>query len=263
MPPVSQGLPSLTVVMPCLNEEKNLEEAVATTLAALDRRGIESELIVVNDGSRDQSAGIAARLAAADSRIKVLTHARPQGIGASFWDGVQASRMDYVTMIPGDNENAPDEVLAYYDLASDLDIIVPFVHNIDVRSRVRRLISSCYRFIVNFSFGTHLNYTNGTVVYNSRVLKNFRLYSLGFFYQTELLIRLIRSGYLYAEVPYFLKQRQGGRTKALSWRSFRIVMAGYLKLMWDVHVLRKIGQSNLSLHPQSATYRRMQSLSGL
>ncbi|MBI3315819.1 MAG: glycosyltransferase family 2 protein [Candidatus Omnitrophica bacterium] len=256
----TRSLPSLTVVMPCLNEEKNLEQAVRATLSAFGRSRIDGEIIVVNDGSRDRTFEIAESLSRLDKRVRVLNHAEPQGIGASFWGGVQASHMDYVTMIPGDNENAPEEVFTYYYLANDLDIIVPFVQNIEVRSRMRRVISSCYRFIVNFSFGTNLNYTNGAVIYNSRVLKDIKLYSKGFFYQTELLIRLIRLGYLYAEVPYFLKPRHEGKTKALSFKSFYVVMRGYLKLMWDVHVLRKIGQSNLLLHPQSATYRRTQAL---
>ena len=248
---------SLSVVMPCLNEESNLGQTIPAVLKTLDAFGVPGEIVVVDDGSKDATTSIAEEWTSRDSRVKLARHATPQGIGAAFWKGVQTSRMDYVTMIPGDNENSPEEVLAYFYLTRDVDIIVPFVYNVEVRSKSQRLLSTFYRFIINFSFGTNLNYTNGTVIYNARVLKELDLHSKGFFYQTELLVRLIRSGYLYAEVPCFLKERKDGQTKALSWKSLRILMLGYLKLLWDVHVIRKFGLTNTQLSKYSATYRRV------
>jgi len=249
-------LPTLSVVMPCLNEEENIEAAVQSTLAAFDCYGIEGELIVVNDGSTDRTREIVYQLMARDKRVVLLEHDKPRGIGSSFWEGVKQSRDEYVTMFPGDNENNPEETLAYFGLTEDVDIIIPFVHNIEIRSRGRRIISSCYRFIINISFGTSLNYMNGTVIYNTAVLKEIRHHSTGFFYQTETLIRLIRAGYLYAEVPHFLQYRGFGQTKALSPRSLWNVTRGYFHLMWDVHVLRKIGAATLEINSASATYGR-------
>ena len=251
---------SLSVVMPCLNEESNAADAVRATLGAFDSAGISGEIIVVDDGSSDRTRAIAEELVLRDRRVRLIHHETPKGIGSSFWDGVLASSMSCVTLIPGDNENEPREAMTYLPLCRHVDIVVPFVCNAEVRSKMRRIISSVYRFIVNFSFGTNLNYTNGTVIYNTDVLKEITLYSKGFFYQTELLIRLIRSGYLYAEVPYFLKERRMGITKALSLKSLRVVMAGYFKLMWDVHIIRKFGQMNQRLNPVSATYRRIHSV---
>ncbi len=249
-------LPTLSVVMPCLNEEENIEAAVKSTLAAFDHYGIEAKLIIVNDGSTDKTREIVCQLMAMDSRILLLEHDKPRGIGASFWGGVKQAKDEYVTMFPGDNENNPEETLAYFELTENVDIIIPFVHNSEIRSRWRRVISSFYRFIINISFGTSLNYMNGTVIYNTSVLKEVQHYSTGFFYQTETLIRLIRAGYLYAEVPHFLQYRSFGQTKALSLRSFWNVTRGYFRLMWDVHVLRKIGAATLEINRASATYRR-------
>lgn len=249
-------LPTLSVVTPCLNEEENIEMAVKSTLAAFDRYGIEGELVVVNDGSTDKTREIIRQLMARDSRISLLEHDKHRGIGASFWDGVKQSKDEYVTMFPGDNENNPEEALSYFGLTECVDIIIPFVHNSEIRSRWRRIISSCYRFIINVSFGMSLNYMNGTVIYNTAVLKEIRHHSTGFFYQTETLIRLIRAGYLYAEVPHFLQRRGSGQTKALSPRSLWNVTRGYFRLMWDIHVLRKIGAADLEINKNSATYRR-------
>ncbi|MDY0084177.1 MAG: hypothetical protein RBR74_13415, partial [Ignavibacteriaceae bacterium] len=68
-----------------------------------------------------------------------------------------------------------------------------------------------YRFIINLSFGTNVNYTNGTVFYHRSILKGYNLESYGFFYQANIVIKLIRQGYLYAEVPNFLSVRASGK----------------------------------------------------
>ena len=253
-PPVK--LPTLSIVMPSLNEENNLAAAADTALVALDRYGIDGELIIINDGSTDKTQEVAKRLREHDKRIRIINHTKPQGIGASFWHGVQEARNDFVTMFPGDNENDPDDALTYFYMANDVDIIVPFIHNVEIRSYSRRLISSLYRLIINISFGTNLNYTNGTVIYNTAVLREMKLKSTGFFYQAEILIRLIRAGYLYAETPHFLSRRNSGITKALSFKSLWQVMKGYLRLIWDIHIARKFGSTEVKLNPMSATFRR-------
>ncbi len=108
---------------------------------------------------------------ARDSRIRLIEHDAPKGIGAPFWVGVQAACHQFVTMFPGDNENDPVDALTYFHLTRDVDIIVPFIHNAEVRSIMRRVVSSLYRFIINISFGMNLNYTNGTVIYNTSVIR--------------------------------------------------------------------------------------------
>lgn len=252
----SSRLPTLSVVMPCLNEQDNIDSAMRRTLAAFDRYGIEGEIVVINDGSTDGTAGVVRALAGRHPNIRLIEHARPMGIGASFWDGVRSARNDFVTMFPGDDENDPDDALLCYYLTRDVDIIVPFIHNAEVRSIWRRLISSTYRFIINISFGMNLNYTNGTVVYNRAILDGVTLKSNGFLYQAELLIKLIRAGYLYAETPHFLSHRGSGKTKALTLKSFLQVTRSYLRLIWEVHVLRRTGFADVPIDPRSAAYRR-------
>ncbi len=250
-------MPTLTVVMPALNEEANIAAAIESTLRAFDHHGIAGELIVVNDGSRDRTPELVKLYMAREPRIRLIEHDTPKGIGASFWDGVRAARHQFVTMFPGDNENDPVDALTYFHLTRDVDIIVPFIHNVEIRSVTRRIVSSVYRFIINMSFGMNLNYTNGTVIYNTGVIRQITPRATGFFYQAEILVRLIRAGYLYAETPHFLSQRATGRTKALTLRSFIKVAREYLSLAWYIHVSRRYGETGNFIVPESATYRRL------
>jgi hypothetical protein len=136
-----------------------------------------------------------------------------------------------------------------------VDIIVPFFYNVEVRDRVRRLFSSMYRFIINMSFGINLNYTNGTVFYRRCILQDIELKSTGFFYQAELLIKLIRKGYLFAEVPNFLLTRRGGTSKATTLKSLWRVIRDYLSLAYQIHIRRIESKKDYcKLNPKSVTY---------
>ena len=138
-------------------------------------------------------------------------------------------------MLPGDNENDPWEILRYVNLLEHVDIVIPFVFNKQVRSLFRNFLSLSYRFIINTTFLVNLNYTNGTVMYYRDLLKEIDHRSQGFFFQTDILVRAVKAGYLFAEVPYQLGQRDHGVSKAVSFPSLLRVVKGYTRLVSDVH----------------------------
>lgn len=223
----------ISVLMPALNEARNITAAMSNTLEAFDSLGIEGELLVINDGSRDATPELVKKAAGADPRVRLLSHDAPQGIGASFWDGVDHASGDVVVMLPGDNENDPWEIFRYHKLLEHVDVVIPFLFNKEVRSLFRNALSFAYRFIINTTFLVYFNYTNGTVLYRKSILKGLPYRSTGFFFQTDMLIRLVRAGYLFAEVPYRLGLRKSGVSKAVSFPSLLQVMKGYVRLVRD------------------------------
>ena len=188
----------ISIIMPALNEEDHIAAAVTDTLRAFDALGLEAELIVVNDGSTDRTAEICADLMKGD-------------------------------------ENDPWETLRYCNLLEHVDIVIPFVFNRQVRPIHRNMLSFVYRFIINTTFLVNLNYTNGTVIYRKSILEQLPFRSEGFFYQTDILIRTVKRGYLFAEVPYRLRTRKSGDSKAVSFPSFLRVVQGYVRLIKDIY----------------------------
>ena len=247
---------SLSIIMPALNEERNIEAAAHNSLKALNDLQIKGELIVVNDGSTDKTGELTAALIQEDSRVRMIKHDRPEGIGASFWDGSQSARGSVVVMFPGDNENDPYEALRYFDLLKHVDVVIPFIYNKGARGAMRKVISFLYRTIINVTFGMNLNYTNGTVFYRKSILSDVHLQSKGFLYQTEILVKAIRRGYLFAEVPCSLGRRASGASKALTLRSLMNVMRGYLKLLKSVY-WDDLGSAR-SVKRDSVTFRRFE-----
>jgi len=232
--------------MPALNEEENVGNAIQASLSVFDEFDINGEIVVVNDGSTDQTQKIIEEYSKRDPRVRGLKHDSPHGFGGSFWDGVDHAEGKCVVCLPGDNENDPWEILRYVNLLEHVDIVIPFVFNKSVRPFYRNVLSFLYRLIVNTTFGTNLNYTNGTVLYRKAVLSELDYRSHSFFFQTDVLIRLIRRGYLFAEVPQRLDIRESGESKALSFPSLVEVIKGYLRLTKELSLSRKIKQSPLS-----------------
>lgn len=229
----------ISVIMPTLNEERNIESAINNTLKALEDYHIAGEVIVINDGSRDKTEVLVSNIMQRDNRIRMIGHSRPRGIGASFWAGVDMAQGETIVMLPGDNENDPWEIVRYFKLLEHVDIVIPFIFNRQVRSLFRNALSFIYRFIINTTFLVNFNYTNGTVMYRSSLLKELNYRSNSFFFQTDILIRTAKKGYLFAEVPYSLGARKSGVSKAVSFPSLLEVTKGYFRLVRDYYFIKQ------------------------
>lgn len=225
----------LTVIMPALNEQENVEAAMDSCLKSFARYNIEGEIIVVDDGSTDRTPEIVSFWMRKETRISLITHSEVRGMGASFWDGVMRARGQAVTMIPGDNENEPAEIIKYIGLLQYVDMIIPFVCNKDVRSRTRNFLSRMYTSILNLTLGMSLHYFNGTVLYKKSALAGLNPWSRGFFFQAEILAKAIKKGYLFAEVPYCLRKRRTRGDKSVSFSSFFDVGKCYFRLIRDIY----------------------------
>ena len=99
---------TLTVVIPCFNEEATLETLVGRVLDA-DACGLDKEIIIVDDGSRDGSFEKAQALSVADPRIKAVKHETNRGKGAAMRTGFDAATGDIVIVQDADLEYDPGE----------------------------------------------------------------------------------------------------------------------------------------------------------
>ena len=96
----------LSVVAPLHDEEDMVEAFHARTVAALD--GLEFELVLVDDGSRDGTGARLHALAATDERVKLITLSRNFGHQAAISAGLEHARGDVVVMIDADLQDPPE-----------------------------------------------------------------------------------------------------------------------------------------------------------
>ena len=121
----------LSVFFPAHNEAESLARTVTSAVTALERLGLQDlEIILVDDGSTDGTAAIAQRLAAKDSRIRLVHHPMNRGYGAALRSGFAAARRDWIFYTDSDGQ---------FDL-SDIDRLLPYARDFDavVGYRIRR-----------------------------------------------------------------------------------------------------------------------------
>ncbi len=143
---------SVSVIMPALDEESNILDAIDNVLNSFKNFSINGEIVVINDGSTDKTSNLVNEEMKKNTQVRLIEHETPQGIGASFWDGVDNAHGDIVVLLPGDNENDSVEIFRYCNLLEHVDIVIPFVFNKEVRSLLRNFYSYIYRFIINTTF---------------------------------------------------------------------------------------------------------------
>jgi len=246
----------ISVIMTALNEERDVEASIVSVLRVFDDCSIDGELILINDGSTDKTGDIAKALVLKDARIRVVAHDKPCGVGASFWDGVDVAYGKVVVWFPADNENDPWEIMRYHKLLEHVDVVIPFVFNRQARPAFRNILSLVYRVIINTTFHVNFNYTNGTIMYCRQMLKELDFRNKGFFFQTDILIRVVKRGYLFAEVPYRLLERKNGKSKAVTFPSFVRVVRGYWNLVCDYYFKKNIKSCDNFAKNSSTAERR-------
>ena len=250
----------ISIVMPALNEEKNISGAIHDVIDAFKKLMVHGEIIVIDDGSRDKTAEVVKGLQRSYDFIRLIRNETNHGLGAAFWTGVRAAKGEIVTWVPGDGENDTFETLRYLPIMNHVDVLVPFIFNREVRSLGRRVISKIYKTIINLSFGLLLNYMNGTVVYRRALLQNLVPNTTGFFFQTEILIKVIKQGYLFAEVPCALRVRTHGKSKAIRLKSLINVIRGYIETMLAIHIFDR---PKMHVVPNTVTYTRRKQFQSL
>jgi polyisoprenyl-phosphate glycosyltransferase len=100
--------PTLSVVVPLYNEQESLPELIRRVWHVLDSLTVESELVLINDGSHDRTATMLDGLAAADSRIIVVHFSRNFGHQAAVSAGLAQSRGEAVVVLDGDLQDPPE-----------------------------------------------------------------------------------------------------------------------------------------------------------
>ncbi|GHV24375.1 hypothetical protein FACS189498_1440 [Spirochaetia bacterium] len=103
---------TLSLIIPCYNEEKTIADCINRVLRIAGGQDFSLEIIVVDDASRDNSAAIVEKIAAANPKIRFLRHEKNRGKGAALKTGLLHASGDYVGIQDADTEYNPAEYIA-------------------------------------------------------------------------------------------------------------------------------------------------------
>ena len=223
-PEATSGAPQLSVVVPAYNEAATLEECLTRVV----RLGLDAELVVVDDGSRDGTAELLRRLGdGAVPGLRVLSHPLNRGKGAAVRTGIAATRGSIVLVLDADLEYDPDDIPRL--VAPILDGYADVVYGTRLRGGGHPQRAHLFwhyvgnRFLsllTNVLYNTTISDMEvGYKVFRGDLIRSIPLVSEGFGFEPEVTAKLLRRGdvRLY-ELPisYFGRTYEEG--KKVSWR---------------------------------------------
>jgi TPP-dependent pyruvate/acetoin dehydrogenase alpha subunit/glycosyltransferase involved in cell wall biosynthesis len=237
------GMPNwqrtISVFIPALNEDRNLEPTVARLIEALAVTVEDYEIIIIDDGSSDATGAIADRLAAENSLIRVLHNPRNMGLGHCFVQSCREARKNFFVYIPGDNTWPYRSFVELLGNLGRADVVTSYSINPDVRPFSRRIVSRLYTEVVNLLFGRHLQYFNGLTIYPVEFLRRDPVTTFGFGFQAEVLLKALNSGLSYIEVALPIDARTAGGSKAVTLANILSVLATIVRLFFELRVMRR------------------------
>lgn len=231
----ADGMPSVSFVVPALNEERNIRGAARTCEEAADGLVSEYEIILVNDGSHDGTGDVMEELARTNPRVVVVHNPRNLGFGGAFKAGLARARMAYVVRICGDDQVPVPGVRRILAEIGKADLVVPYIANPDeFRSWGRRFGSWGFTRLVNFLFGLRVPYYNHCAVFRRDAVQGIRIATDGFAYQAEALVKLLRAGYTFVPIGINDIARIHGKSTALRPRNLLKVVKAIGSLFFEV-----------------------------
>jgi glycosyltransferase involved in cell wall biosynthesis len=231
---------NVSIVVLALNESRTLPKVIETIHRAVAVRFTSYEIIIVDDGSRDDTGRIADDIAASDRRVTSVHNEANMGCGYSFQRGVEIARSKYTWLIPGDGEIDRTAMDAIAGHIGEADMVIPYVTNFKTRPLDRRIVSWGYTALINILFLKNIRYYNGPGVFPTEYTRTMpEVHSRGFAFMAPIILRLIRRGRSYIEVGIKLQPRLYGKPNISSLQNIFSVLKMLARLLPDIYFPEK------------------------
>lgn len=194
---------NVSVVIPAKNEAHGLSQLLPALLEKVSCK----EIIVINDGSTDNTAEVAESYGA-----KVINHLYSLGNGAAIKAGAKAATGDVLVFMDADGQHSPDDVVKLLAVhGSGVDMVVGARGKESQANHGRWLGNSVYNFIASYIVGHKVqDLTSGLRVVTAKKFREFLfLLPNGFSYPTTITMAFFRAGYTVKYVPIVAAERIG------------------------------------------------------
>jgi dolichol-phosphate mannosyltransferase len=230
--PATGALPGLTLVLPAYNEAHAIAHSVRDAAAALAGLGISYEVLVVDDGSTDETAAIAGGVAHELPHVRVVSLEKNAGYGAALRHGFREAKYELLAFTDADGQFDLRELDRLLRLAQDHDLVCGF--RIDRQDHWSRLVySRGFNLLVRTLLGTRVRDCDCALkIFRREHILAMDLESKGYFFNAELLTKARLAGLTIAEVGVSHFPRLRGESKVSILHVFPVFLT-LLRFWWS------------------------------
>ena len=223
--------PSVSICYQAYNEEATVREVLEETEALLSGRGLDYEIILCDDGSKDATGAIADEVARSASSVRTFHHERNLGIPRTQLDLYTLAKKDFVYIDGVDRQWSIAILLDLLPLAGEWDIIVASRRQ-KFYGPLRAFVSYVFNLLPRMLFGVRTYDAGATKLIRRDVLFLDRVISDSPFLAAEVMIRAARAGHRITAVPVDINPRRTGRSHGISMASLRGAIRDVVRVWW-------------------------------
>jgi dolichol-phosphate mannosyltransferase len=210
----------LSVVIPARDEAGSIAATLRDTVSALERAGIEHEVLVIDDGSSDGTAAVVEAIGGELPTVRCLPSDHPPGFGYAVRSGLERFDGDAVAVMMADGSDNPADLVTYHQLlvaGHDCAFGSRFVHGASVEGypRFKLVVNRLANWFIRVLFRHRYNdTTNAFKAYRREVIATVQpLLSSHFNLTVELPLKAIVRGHSFAVTPISWRNRSSGASK--------------------------------------------------
>lgn len=220
--------PELSVVVMAYNEEACAAQTVNALRVWLSANVTDWELVFVDDGSEDGTAGLVEALAKGEPRIRICRHGSNLGMGAAILTGYTAASKNWVTQVPADGQVPPEIIGRLLGELPGVDMVLS-VYEKRGDGLIRTLLSWGYATLGRLLLGRRSDFT-GTMLLPAARVKALKLVSRTFLLNLEVPLKLIEAGCTFRILRFNPSPRLAGSSKVARARRIAAVFLEMLRL---------------------------------
>ena len=209
--------PDVTIIIPAYNEE----EGIANVITQLKELSENHEILVVDDGSTDNTYKLAT-----DTGVKVIRHPYNKGYGAALKTGIRNAKGDIVLFMDADRQHQPHDIKKLIQYIREYDMVVGARTKKSKISLLRRLGKKILSITANYLAGMKIPDLNSgfRAIKKSVALEFMHILPNSFSFSTTITLALITSGYSVKYIPIEAPGRVG-KSKIKPFRDgFRFIL---------------------------------------
>jgi glycosyltransferase involved in cell wall biosynthesis len=237
---VEQG--GISVTLPAYNEADNIEALSEEIRQYFEGKKIPHEIIIVNDGSADETGKIADALAAKHKTISVIHHSPNQGYGRSLLDGFKSSRYEYLFFTDADRQFKIESLDEFIPHARDGSVDMIIGYRIDRQDPfMRKLLSGCFNLLIRIIFGLKVKDIDCAFkLFKKKSFVSLGIQSGDFLFNAEMLAKAQAKHFTIREIGVRHFPRAGG-TSTVSTRHIFLTLKCLVALYREVEKFKKSG----------------------